>query len=71
MDFTQPGVPQMAAVIRGKEPATCISFFENGKHLFVASEADSRLRLIDCEKGTSDKPAIRFERQGAGLVEST
>lgn len=61
----------MAAVIRGKEPATCISFHESGKRLFVASEGDSRLRLIDCEKGTSDTPAIRFEREGIRLVEST
>lgn len=71
MDFSQPGLPQMAAVIRGKEPATSLSFHSSGNLLFVASERDQRLRLIDCNTGTSDKPAIRFERQGIRLVEST
>lgn len=68
MDVT---AAQMGAVIRGKEPATSISFHSDGVHLFVASERDQRLRLIDCQKGTSDQPAIRFEREGIRLVEST
>jgi hypothetical protein len=39
--------------------------------LFVASEADSRLRVIDCQKGLSEQPAIRCEREGVYLVEPT
>jgi hypothetical protein len=62
MDVT---AAQMGAVIRGKEPATSISFHSDGVHLFVASERDQR------QKGTSDQPAIRFEREGIRLVEST
>jgi len=70
MEFIQ-GEPKIAAVIRGKAPATCMSYHEDGVHLFVTSEADSRLRLIDAHRGVSDKPALKFERDGVRLVQST
>ena len=63
--------PKIGAVIRGKAPATFMSYHEDGVHLFVTSEADSRLRLIDCQRGVSDKPALKFERDGIRLVQST
>jgi hypothetical protein len=71
MEFNQEGVPQVAAVIPGNKPATSACFHADGKHLFVASEADNRLRVIDCQKGVSEQAAIRFEREGVYLVEPT
>lgn len=62
----------MAAVIRGKKsPATSMSYHEDGDHLFVTSEADCRLQVIDCNRGVSDKPAIKFEKDGVRIVQST
>lgn len=46
-------------------------YHEDGNHLFVTSEADSRMRLVDCQRGVSDTPAIKFERDGVRLVEAT
>jgi len=37
--------PSIGAVKRGKAPVTCVSFHEDGDHLFVAS--------ANCIKGTS------------------
>lgn len=48
-----------------------MSYHEDGTHLFVASEADSRMRVVDCLKGVADAPAIKFERDGIRLVEAT
>ncbi len=70
MDFSQ-GDPKIGAVIRGKAAATCMRYHEDGGHLFVTSERDSRLRVIDCLRGVSDKPALKFERDGVRLVQST
>jgi len=70
MDFRNGG-PKIASVIRGKAPATCVSYCQDGSHIFVTSESDSRLRVIDCQRGVSDKPALKFERDGVRLVQST
>mmetsp|Transcript_17134 Transcript_17134/g.32419 ORF Transcript_17134/g.32419 Transcript_17134/m.32419 type:complete len:359 (-) Transcript_17134:57-1133(-) len=71
MDFRQEG-PKIAAVIRGKKsPATSMSYHEDGEHLFVTSEADCRLLMIDCNRGVSEKPAIKFEKDGVRIVQST
>lgn len=71
LDFTN-APPKMGAVIRGKSaPVSCLSFHEDGVHLFAASEGDCKLRLIDCHKGTSEKPAIRLETDGVRVVEAT
>ena len=70
MNFVH-GDPKIAAVIRGKAVATCMSYHEDGAQLFVSSESDSRLRVIDCLRGVSDKPALKFERDGIRLVQAT
>mmetsp|Transcript_20764 Transcript_20764/g.31950 ORF Transcript_20764/g.31950 Transcript_20764/m.31950 type:complete len:343 (-) Transcript_20764:38-1066(-) len=70
MEFSLPGQPQIGAVIRHKERATCMSFHESGEQLFVAY-GDSRLRVVDTLKGTSDQPAYKFEREGVNIVEAT
>lgn len=71
MDFRKQQEPKICSVIRGKRPCTSMSFHEDGAHLFVTSEADSRMRLVDCLRGVSDTPAIKFERDGVRLVEAT
>lgn len=63
--------PSIGAVIRGRAPATCLTFHEGGDHLFVASAEDARLRLVDCIKGTSDRAATRYETNGIRIVEAT
>ncbi len=68
MDFRQRE-PKISAVIRGKAPASSMSYHEDGGFLFVSSE-DSRMRIIDCQRGT-EKPALRFERDGIKIVQAT
>jgi len=65
------GQPRIGAVIRGKAPATSISYHEDGKHLYVTSESDNRMRLIDCQRGVSDSSPLKFEKDGIRIVEST
>lgn len=71
MNFRKAKEPQIASVIRGKSPCTSMSFHEDGEKLFVTSEADSRMRVVDCLRGASDSPPIKFERDGIQLVEAT
>lgn len=70
MDFRQGG-PKIGTVLRGKSPSTCMRYHEDGGYLFVTSEEDSRLQIIDCNRGAADRPAIKFEKDGIRLVEST
>eukprot|EP00546_Thalassionema_frauenfeldii_P001578 CAMPEP_0178937088 /NCGR_PEP_ID=MMETSP0786-20121207/25553_1 /TAXON_ID=186022 /ORGANISM="Thalassionema frauenfeldii, Strain CCMP 1798" /LENGTH=326 /DNA_ID=CAMNT_0020615601 /DNA_START=86 /DNA_END=1063 /DNA_ORIENTATION=+ len=70
MNFTSSG-PQPGAIISGKAQVTSASFHADGSKLFVASESDSRLHIIDCQTGKQSTPALRFEREGVSLVEST
>ena len=71
MDFSQPGTPAMGAVIAAKSPATSMSFHEGGKRLFVDSEGDSKLQVIDCINGKAEQAALRFERDHIHVVEAT
>jgi len=74
MDFsTEPG-PKMGCVTRGRSPATSLSYHESGSHLFVASEKDSVLRIVDCLNGGSPSdrpPMIKLQRQGIRNVRAT
>jgi hypothetical protein len=70
IDFsTRP--PAMGAVIRGKAPVTSISFHDDGVHLFVASEEDSKVRLVNCHKGSATQHAARMEQNGVRIVQAT
>jgi len=70
MDFDSSS-PDICALIRGKAPSTCMSYHEDGIHLFVTSETDHRLRVIDTIRGTSDTAPIKFEKEGIHLVQAT
>jgi len=70
MDFLR-APPSIGSVIKGGAPVTSMSYHRDGTHLFVTSQEDSKLRLVDCLKGTSDKPAIQCIREGVRLVEPT
>lgn len=66
--------PKMGLCIRGRAPASSISYHESGSHLFVASEADSVLRIVDCISGSSpsDRPSmLKVHREGIRTVKAT
>jgi hypothetical protein len=71
MDFSTPGIPGIAAVIPGKAAATSMKFHENGKVLYVASEGDARLQVIDCLNGKAAHAALRVDREQIHEVEAT
>ena len=75
MDFSSEPGPKMGCVVRGRTAATSLSYHESGKHLFVASEKDSVLRIIDCENGGSPKdgrpPMLKLQREGIRTVRAT
>ncbi len=70
MDFSSEPGPKMAACIRGRAPATSLSYHESGSHLYVASEADSVLRIFDCLKGGTPQ-MIKLQREGIKTVKAT
>jgi WD40 repeat protein len=74
MDFSSEPGPKMGCVIRGYAPATSLSYHESGSHLFVASEVDSTLRIVDCINGgapTDRSPMIKLQREGIRTVKAT
>ena len=71
LDFTSPGKPAIGSVISVRSPASCLSFHSTGKRMFVASEGDSKLHVIDCLKGKADRPAYQFQRETIRLVHAT
>jgi hypothetical protein len=71
MDFSQPGIPSIAAVIPGKVAATCMTFHEDGKRLYVASEGDARLQVVNCVEGKAHQMPLRIEREQIHVVEAT
>ena len=79
MDFTNLD-PKMGCVVRGRAPATSLSYHSSGSHLFVASEKDSVLRVVDCLNGNTNSivigggeynKMIRLQDQGIRIVKST
>jgi hypothetical protein len=71
MDFSQPSVPAIGAVIPEKYEGTCMSYHEDGKKLYVVYEGGSRLQVIDCMNGKAEQPSLRCEREQIHLVEAT
>lgn len=74
MDFSSEPGPKMGCVVRGRAPATSLSYHESGSHLFVASEKDSVLRIVDCIKGgppTDRSPMLKLQREGIRIVRAT
>ena len=75
MDFTSiPDRPAIASVITGSAPAVSMSYQEDGTRLFVASESDSSLRIIDCMTGNPMEGMVaplRCDRERIHFVSST
>jgi len=83
MDFTNVD-PKMGCVVRGRAPVTSLSYHSSGSNLFVASEKDSILRVVDCLNGNTsnnniviggggeyNNKMIRLQNQGIRIVKST
>ena len=60
----------MAACIRGRAPSSSLSYHESGSHLFVASEDDCVLRVVDCLNGGAPH-MIKLQREGIRTVKAT
>ena len=74
MDFNSEPGPKMGCVTRGYAPVTSLSYHESGSHLFVASEEDSTLRIVDCINGgvpADRSPTIKLQREGIRTVKAT
>ena len=74
MDFSLPDRPAMSAVIPLTSPGICMSYYEDGSRLFVASEQDSTLRVIDCWTGKASDGldvSLRCEREKLHVMAST
>ena len=74
MDFSSEPGPKIGCVTRGRVPASSVSYHETGSHLYIASEADSVLRIVDCMNGgaPNDRPAmIKLQREGIKSVKAT
>jgi hypothetical protein len=71
MDFSVPGTPAIGAVIPGKSTACSMSYHGNGQRLFVASDGDSRLQIIDCQSGKAEQVPLKCEREKIHLVQAT
>ena len=71
MDFTNPSLPQIGSVIPGRNEVSCMSYHEKGTKLFVASQGDNHLRIIDCVEGKASQPSLRCEREQIHVVEAT
>ncbi|KAL7576613.1 hypothetical protein ACA910_005551 [Epithemia clementina (nom. ined.)] len=72
LDFTTPGKPAIGSVITGKAPVSSMSFHSSGQRLFLASEQDSKLHVVDCwQKGKEDRPPLKLERETIRLVHAT
>ena len=75
MDFRAGGssqpLPAIGAAIPHKAAVTSLSYHNDGVHLFAATEADSRLYLINSLTGKCNQAAIKCEREGVNLVSST
>ena len=80
MDFSSPGVPGIGAVISagasaaGQQmgsPISSMSYHEGGTKLYAASAGDSKLQVIDCLNGKSERAPLRAEREQINIVEAT
>mmetsp|Transcript_6327 Transcript_6327/g.14586 ORF Transcript_6327/g.14586 Transcript_6327/m.14586 type:complete len:348 (-) Transcript_6327:866-1909(-) len=74
MDFSSEPGPKIGCVTRGRAPTSAVSYHETGSHLYIASESDSVLRIVDCMKGgaPNDRPAmIKLQREGIKSVKAT
>ncbi|KAK1742491.1 WD40 domain-containing protein [Skeletonema marinoi] len=71
MDFSSEPGPKMGACIRGRATSSSASYHESGSHLYVASEADSVLRIVDCLNGGGTPQMIKLQREGIRTVKAT
>jgi WD40 repeat protein len=71
MNFTTGTGPSIAATIPTSSVVTSLSYHEDGVHLFAATEADSKLYLINSVDGKCKLPAYKCERDGIAIVSKT
>eukprot|EP00934_Nitzschia_sp_Nitz4_P002512 Nitzschia sp. Nitz4//scaffold41_size133979//68809//69976//NITZ4_003351-RA/size133979-processed-gene-0.254-mRNA-1//-1//CDS//3329551482//2502//frame0 len=69
MDFSRG--PLIGASFPHKSPVSSLSYHGDGVHLFAATEADSKLYLINAQTGKCDVPPFRCEREGISKVSRT
>lgn len=74
MNFSVEPGPKMGFVNRGRAPATSMCYHESGLYLFVASQKESSLRIVDCLNGCppNDRPSlIKLQTKGIHTLQCT
>ena len=79
MDFSSsPTLPAVGAVLPNPQPITSVSYHEDGKRLYVASEGNATLQVVDCMTGkrcdtenAQYRHPLRTEREQIHVVEAT
>lgn len=73
MDFSSPhSGPKIGSVIPHKYPSTSLSYHADGNHLFVATEKDSRVTLVDAiGTGKPIGQSYKCDREGVSCLSAT
>ena len=71
MDFSQQNIPAIGAVIPGNVPVSSLSYHREGKRLFVASNGDSRLQVVDSLNGRVAQVPLKAEKEEIDVIEAT
>lgn len=73
MDFSSPhSGPKVGSVIPQKHPITSLSYHADGNHLFMATEKDSRVTLVDAIRtGKPVGQSYKCEREGISCLSAT
>lgn len=69
MNFSEG--PKIGENFPHKAAVSSLAYHADGERLFAATEADSKLYVINTKAGKLDKHALRCEREGLSLVSAT
>jgi len=73
MDFSSPhSGPKIGSSISQNHPTTSLSYHADGKHLFVATEKDSKVTLVDAiQTGNPIGKTYKCDREGISCLSAT
>ena len=72
MDFSSPHIgPKIGSVVPHKYPSTSLTYHADGNHLFVATETDSRVTLVDAIRSGKPIGQYKCDREGVSALAAT